>query len=54
MFNKGELITPNGWSLTPNQIFMGNALIEIGTDNDRALRAEIMRVARLIRNIPSH
>ncbi|WP_305810234.1 DUF3653 domain-containing protein [Photobacterium kishitanii] len=37
MFNKGELITPNGWSLTPNQIFMGNALIEIGTDNDRAL-----------------
>lgn len=53
MFNKGELITPNGWSLTPNQIFMGNALIEIGTDNDRALRAEIMRVARLIKNIPS-
>ncbi|CEO40778.1 DUF3653 domain-containing protein [Photobacterium kishitanii] len=54
MFNKGELITPNGWSLTPNQIFMGNALIEIGTDNDRALRAEIMRVARLIKNVPSH
>ncbi len=42
MFNKGELML-NGWSLTPNQIFApGSALIEIGTDNDGALRAEII------------
>ncbi|PSU85246.1 regulator [Photobacterium kishitanii] len=50
---KGELIIPDGWLLIPNRIIMGNALIEIGTDNDRALRAEIMRFARLIKNILS-
>lgn len=43
-----ELITPNGWSLTPDRIITGNALLEINAENDRRNKAIIMNTARLI------
>ncbi|WP_256384535.1 DUF3653 domain-containing protein [Photobacterium toruni] len=51
--SKGELITPNGWTLTPDKIVLGNALIEIGAENDRKNQSEILKVARLLKNLPS-
>ncbi|GAB3531790.1 regulator [Photobacterium alginatilyticum] len=45
---KGLLITPNRWSLTPNRIITGNALIEIGAEPDRKNLSQIIKVARLI------
>ncbi|HFQ5220714.1 TPA: DUF3653 domain-containing protein, partial [Vibrio vulnificus] len=46
---QGKLITPNGWSLTPDRIITGNALIEINAENDRQAKAMIMKAARLLR-----
>lgn len=45
---RGLLITPNRWTLTPDRIIAGNALIEIGAENDRKNLSTIMKVARLI------
>jgi len=45
---KGLLITPNRWSLTPDRIIAGNALIEIGAEPDRKNLSQIIKVARLI------
>lgn len=52
--NQGELITPNGWSLTPEKIVMGNALIEIGAENDKKTRQELLKIARLLKKIPQN
>ncbi|WP_064604191.1 regulator [Photobacterium sp. J15] len=49
---KGRLITPNNWSLTPERIITGNALLEINAEDDRKLKAEIIRVARLLKKLP--
>lgn len=48
---QGELITPNGWTLTPDRIISGNALLEINADEDRKSKATIIRAARLIQSI---
>ncbi|MCW8329398.1 DUF3653 domain-containing protein [Photobacterium sp. SDRW27] len=48
---KEELIVPGGWSLTPDRIIAGNALLEINAENDRQSKAIIIRAARLLRNI---
>ncbi|WP_064608587.1 DUF3653 domain-containing protein [Photobacterium sp. J15] len=48
----GRLITPNSWSLTPDRIITGNALLEINAENDRKLKAEIIKTARLLRKLP--
>lgn len=50
--SKGELVTPNGWTLTPDKIVLGNALIEIDAESDRKHQAEILKVARLLKNLP--
>lgn len=50
-FNKGELITPNGWTLTPDKIVMGNALIEIGSDKDKKTRHELLKIARMLKKV---
>ncbi|WP_318442701.1 DUF3653 domain-containing protein [Photobacterium leiognathi] len=50
--NKGELITPNGWVLTPDRIVMGNALVEIGAENDKKTRHEILKIARMLKKLP--
>ena len=50
---KEELIVPGGWSLTPERIITGNALLEIGADNDRQNKAVIMRAARLLNTLPN-
>nr|WP_239995328.1 DUF3653 domain-containing protein [Photobacterium phosphoreum] len=50
---KGELVTPNGWTLTPSKIVLGNALIEIGAENDRKHQSEILKIARLLKNLPT-
>nr|WP_255725123.1 DUF3653 domain-containing protein [Photobacterium sp. OFAV2-7] len=49
---KGRLVTPNGWTLTPDRIVTGNALLEINADHDRYSKAVIMQTARLLRNLP--
>ncbi|WP_367278103.1 DUF3653 domain-containing protein [uncultured Photobacterium sp.] len=51
--SKGELITPRGWSLTPDRIITGNALLEIGAEQDSKNRAEIIKTARLLKNLPT-
>ncbi|MGR5144756.1 DUF3653 domain-containing protein [Photobacterium sp. DNB23_23_1] len=45
---KDVLVTPNNWTLTPNQIITGNALIEIGAEQDRRNLTSIIKVARLM------
>ena len=50
--NKCELITPNGWSLTPDRIITGNALLEINADNDRQCKATIIKAARQLSKLP--
>ncbi|MBY5946102.1 regulator [Photobacterium rosenbergii] len=45
---KGQLITPNSWSLTPNRIVAGNALLEINADNDQKTKSSILHVARVL------
>ncbi|WP_415721582.1 DUF3653 domain-containing protein [Photobacterium ganghwense] len=47
----GELVTPNGWSLTPDRIVTGNALLEINAEDDRKTKAAIMKAARLLRKV---
>ena len=49
--NKEELIIPGGWSLTPDRIITGNALLEINTEKDSQQKAQIMRAARLLTNL---
>jgi len=49
--NKEELIIPGGWSLTPDRIITGNALLEINTDNDRQCKIKIMKAARLLNSL---
>ncbi|MGF1735366.1 hypothetical protein L4D79_08330 [Photobacterium satsumensis] len=46
---KGLLLTPNDWSLTPTRIITGNALIEIGAEPDRKAISTIIKVARLVK-----
>ncbi|WP_273857043.1 DUF3653 domain-containing protein [Photobacterium sp. GSS17] len=46
-----ELITPNGWSLTPDRIITGNALLEINSDDDRRMKALIIETARNLQKI---
>ncbi|MDV5169719.1 DUF3653 domain-containing protein [Photobacterium rosenbergii] len=31
----GELVTPNGWTLTPDRIVTGNALLQIDAESDQ-------------------
>lgn len=50
--SKGVLITPGGWSLTPDRIITGNALLEIGAEQDSKNRATIIKTARLLRKLP--
>ncbi len=50
--SKEELVTPNGWSLNPDRIITGNALLEINAENDRQAKAHILRTARLLKNLP--
>lgn len=47
----GELITPNGWSLTPDRIVTGNALLEINAEDNRRTKAAIMKSARMLKKI---
>ncbi|WEM44740.1 DUF3653 domain-containing protein (plasmid) [Photobacterium sp. DA100] len=49
---QGELVTPNGWTLTPDRIVTGNALLQISADSDRELKAAIIRTARLLHQLP--
>lgn len=51
---KGVLITPNNYSLTPDQILTGNALLEIGEKEDLKRASIIMRTARVIQNLPTY
>lgn len=46
-----ELITPNGWTLTPDRIIAGNALIEINSDDDRKNKATLLKASRMIQKI---
>ncbi|WP_415721613.1 DUF3653 domain-containing protein [Photobacterium ganghwense] len=48
---QGELITPNGWTLTPDRIISGNALLEINAEDDRKAKALIIRTARMIQKL---
>lgn len=48
----GRLVTPNGWSLSPDRIITGNALLEINAENDRQCKAMILKTARLLQNLP--
>lgn len=48
---KRELITPNGWSLTPDRVITGNALLEINAEDDRKMKATILRTARLLNEL---
>nr|WP_237157062.1 DUF3653 domain-containing protein [Photobacterium rosenbergii] len=49
---QGELVTPNGWSLTPDRIVTGNALLQISAENDREMKAAIIRTARMLNRLP--
>ena len=49
--NKEELIVPGGWSLTPDRIITGNALLELNNENDRVYKMKIMKAARLLNTI---
>ena len=49
--SKGKLITPDGWSLTPNRIIMGNALIEIGAVDELRFQREVLRTARMLKKL---
>ena len=51
---KGVIITPNNWSLTPDRILTGNALLEIGSEQDLKTATVIMQTARLIKNLPTN
>ncbi|WP_064608552.1 DUF3653 domain-containing protein [Photobacterium sp. J15] len=49
---QGELITPSGWSLTPDRIVTGNALLEINAEDDSRTKALIIKTARQLQNLP--
>lgn len=48
---QSELITPNGWSLTPDRIITGNALLEINSEDDNINKRIILHTARLLQKI---
>ncbi|WP_242551976.1 DUF3653 domain-containing protein [Photobacterium ganghwense] len=48
---KNELITPNGWTLTPDRVIAGNALLEIDAEHDRQAKATIIKAARMIQRV---
>ncbi|MDV5168816.1 DUF3653 domain-containing protein [Photobacterium rosenbergii] len=49
----GELVTPNGWTLTPDRIVTGSALLQISAENDREMKATIIKTARMLNRLPS-
>ncbi|UTM60131.1 DUF3653 domain-containing protein [Photobacterium sp. CCB-ST2H9] len=53
-FIRDKLITPGGWSMTPERIITGNALMEIDAESDRRTKAKIIKAARQLRKIPIH
>ncbi|WP_318458644.1 DUF3653 domain-containing protein [Photobacterium leiognathi] len=52
MFKKGYLVSEQGIKLKPQQILTGYALLEIGAEHDRRTQKEILKVARLLKNLP--
>ncbi|WP_279143178.1 hypothetical protein [Photobacterium phosphoreum] len=48
----GELTNSAGVSLRPEQILTGYALLEINSENERALKTKIIQTARMLRNLP--
>ncbi|MGR5142065.1 DUF3653 domain-containing protein [Photobacterium sp. DNB23_23_1] len=50
--NKEKLVIPGGWSVSPDRIIAGNALLEINADTDRKNMVKIIRVARQLKKLP--
>ena len=51
--SKEKLIIPGGWNLTPDRIITGNALLEIGAEQDSKNKATIIQTARRLKNLPT-
>ncbi|MGF1761426.1 DUF3653 domain-containing protein [Photobacterium sagamiensis] len=51
--SKEKLIIPGGWSLTPDRIITGNALLEIGAEQDSKNKATIIQIARRLKSLPT-